>query len=119
MELVGKWLQRETDGCSGNFTVLFFTAETKTCTTLGQGTPGGSHHDVNPGADEEKGARQEHEERRNGQSPSPALVRLHVHNDRQGNHHRESESEVVPVEEAADSPLPGFRIGVELVCSEG
>lgn len=84
----------------------------------GERTPIGFQFDVNPGTHEEECAGEEHEKRGNGQSPSPAHFGLDVHDDGQRNHHGEREREIVPVEEAVYSQLPGCRVRIELVRSK-
>lgn len=84
----------------------------------GDGAPLREDHDVDPGADEEEGAGEEHEEGGDGEADGPVDAGLDVHDDGERDHHREREGEVVPVEEAVDAPLARLRVRVELVRPE-
>jgi len=75
----------------------------KNLSNAGERAALGLHPDVNPRADEEEGAGEEHEDSGDGEAEGPADVSLDVYDDSGGEHHGEGEGEVVPVEEAVDS----------------
>lgn len=83
-----------------------------------EGASLGHYFDINFGADEEEHTWQQHKKRGNAQTNRPAHAGLHVHDDRQRDHHREGECEIVPVEEAVDPPPPWFGFGIKLVSPE-
>lgn len=81
--------------------------------------PFGRHLDINACAEKEKDTRHEHHDGGDSQAQRPAHIALDIDYEGRGDHDRNGEGEIIPVEEAADSFLSRFSFGIELVSAKG
>lgn len=111
-------IKQRVPGLLGQLQLPFLEGNNQGSDHISHGAALRRHHDINPRPHEEKRARKEHQEGRDGQPDGPTHARLHVHDHRQRHHHREGEGEVVPVEEAVHAPFTRLCIRVELIRPE-
>ena len=77
------------------------------------------HLDINSRAEEKEDARDEHHDGRDSQAQCPAHIALNIDYEGRGDHDRNGEGKIVPIEEAADSFLSRFSVGIKLVSTKG